>query len=428
MKSSNKRIFFTRFVVILLVLGGIGMIREFSEEKKKKEKVTATEAEALNNTPVTVDQHRQYMQVSVTKPHEPGKFPDVPAPDRKIYSLLYETQLPEDPGLYDAPAQADCGNGLIVPLNPMEVRWMQPAQGINSETGLVMLIPGVTTVMDCDKVYVPADPQWLDERNLIVAITYQRNLGFAYPYDFAKYQVVDVLRATGSLLEKFPQIDKKRLYLYGISGGGLIGLETLQYTPGLWSEVHIHAALTKASLSSERDQGLYENDVEGGWNSHLTFPEEQGDLSDEQWQRYNAERDLRAPQLLARNGAIYAPIVGPMAPPVWIYHGDADQKVDFQHFLDYKSALEEFADRAANRVAEGRWRLGNWTLGQVSGGIHVYDVPQLIKDELPKAFLRRKEMEPEMTVDAMLPPQDGYTYHLVGDDLTTVELHVVKIE
>ncbi len=225
---------------------------------------------------------------------------EFPSADRAVVpfdgSTTFTTQAPAAPSMFDHQLLSSFCD---IDSREMEVKWLLPEDGVTSETGLLIVLAGISLENDCARPFYPPDPEWADHRNVVIAQVYYRNLGFFPPYDFGKYQIIDVLRGTNAVLETFPQIDRRRLYLYGGSGGGLAGLQTVIACPQIWAEVYIHSAITRVTTGAEAAED-YPNDpqgtVYGGWNVNMQFPESQGELTDKVWNRYRAERALRGPQ------------------------------------------------------------------------------------------------------------------------------------
>jgi len=133
-------------------------------------------------------------------------------------SFVFEGQAPADPGVYDAPAKASCGKTY----RELEVHMVLPDAGVNSMTGVILNLPGITEV-DCKPTTVTLS-DWHNSKNVIVATVGYRNYSFRFPTDFGKLSIGDVLRALHGILERYPQLDTRRLYLFGGSGGGHSGM------------------------------------------------------------------------------------------------------------------------------------------------------------------------------------------------------------
>ncbi len=329
--------------------------------------------------------------------------------------LYFPAQPPESPGLYDAPpvARPPCAGRLI---SPREVHLVLPSAGVNAETGLLLNLLGISTIVDCNPQPV-ALGDWADSKNLVIATISYRNLAHAFPADFGKLSIGDVLRGAGRVLEEHPQIDRRRLYLYGGSGGGHLALQVYQAAPHLWAEVHIHSAITKITVATDLEDGYLTR-----WNNNLRFPESQGDLSGEQWMRFQAERTLRGPQFHARKAAR----VGAHHPPVWMFHGDADPLVSYQHFLDYKEALAAFSGQPLEEVSPVQHALENWNFVRIAGGDHSYsgaapDESSRVSASqkyVPDCFTRLRPEDPSPAVYYRSPPHHGYRFAVEGTDLT----------
>jgi len=304
-------------------------------------------------------------------------------------SFVFEGQAPADPGVYDAPAKASCGKTY----RELEVHMVLPDAGVNSMTGVILNLPGITEV-DCKPTTVTLS-DWHNSKNVIVATVGYRNYSFRFPTDFGKLSIGDVLRALHGILERYPQLDTRRLYLFGGSGGGHLALQVYQAAPDIWAEVYTHAAVTLISTRADMSRGYYIR-----WNANLNFPESQGALPLEKWNRYQAERLLRSPQFLVTGGAR-------AACPVWMFHGAADPKVHIVHMEDYQ------------RLVQGA---PNWRFVPIAGGNH--ECGGAAPDENsrtkatekynPHCFTSVRRSPPDFLVDYTSPPAFGWELTVRG--------------
>lgn len=353
--------------------------------------------------------------------------PALPQPEFEDGRLSFAAQLPSEPGVYDAPASTS--SPCAATVSPMEIAWAEPSTGVNPSTGLLLVCFGIGPGNDCTRGFGLPDPAWPDSRDVVVANVFYRNLAYLHPYDFGKLQMVDMLRGMGVLLDHYPQIDRRRLYLWGGSGGGHLALQLLHATPELWSEVVVNSAISRITV---RDDvlALYEEDPFSGWNTNLNFPTAQGSLPSDLWDRYRSERDLRSPQFLA----LSAPLAGgdPLLPAVAMLHGTADTVVDFQHLLDMRNVVSAASGIPAQPNAGGGESVANWRFISIVGGGHGFE--GAAADEasrvaatnkyIPAAFTRVRPAMPPVAVDAFLESDSGWAWRLQGASLSSVSLFV----
>ncbi|MGI8908300.1 MAG: hypothetical protein ACR2IE_17640 [Candidatus Sumerlaeaceae bacterium] len=335
--------------------------------------------------------------------------------------MTFTTQLPPDPALYDAPATTT--KECTIYCSPLLLRWQAPSAGVTTTTGLIVVCPGGNPINDCSRPAQYGDPAWPDTKNVVMCSVFYRNQAFSAPYDFGKLQMGDTLRGIGRLLEIYPQLDRRRLYLFGASTGGHVSLQLLQSARHLWAEVHVHCAPTLITTRAEA-QAKYPADSFGdGLNDALKFPEQQGTLSLDQWNRFQAERALRGPQnsmkfdLPARSNGEY--------PYVWAMYGTLDQIVDIQHYRDLLAIVKSGTGTSgaqATVVGGERWQMRNWTLYTVEGGYHDYvganaNISSYMKAtnyRIPDAFSRLRPTAPLLSVDYAFPIQFGWRFHVQG--------------
>lgn len=322
-------------------------------------------------------------------------------------AVYFEAQTPAEPGLYDAPAEAV---GCDASATSGQVRLVLPDAGIGPNTGLLINLTGISAAADCDPQPVVLE-DWHNSKDLLVATVYYRNLAYRFPADFGKLSIGDVLRGTGAVLDAYP-VDRRRIYLFGGSGGGHLALQVYQAAPHLWNEVHAHSSITRITTSSDVLAGYETN-----WNGNLAFPEQQGSLTAEQWERYLAERDLRSPQF----HVLHDPRLG--ATPVWVFHGDADPLVSFRNFLDYRDNLSTAAGASPTALAPTVSTIGNFTFVQIVGGLHAYtgaapDENSRTEASIkyaPDCFTSVRESAPLESVDYVSTYSNGYALWIRGD-------------
>lgn len=170
--------------------------------------------------------------------------------------------------------------------------------------------------------------------------------------DFGKYQAVDVLRAVQYMLANYA-IDKTRVILWGVSGGGLVALNAARMAPDVFSMLAVLAPVTRPTNELDRTGNNYEADPPGGWeryalgNTTNTYTVEEWDIRDAQY------------------GAAFLTL------PVYILHGSLDPVVDIQHSLDLQLAI----------LAAG----GSVTMTTITGGDHAFGGADTTEDTRFKA-------------------------------------------
>ncbi|MDK2970562.1 MAG: Prolyl oligopeptidase family [Candidatus Sumerlaeota bacterium] len=365
-----------------------------------------------------------HAQPAATTWDEPAAPPPQP--------LTFLTQESPEPGYFDPATTSTLGCQL--PLNPMDVICIEPSAGVTASTGVLIHLAGIGVDCDRPRTSTSPDPAWPDSKDVIVARVFYRNLPFYPPYDFGKYQIIDVLRGLNAVLEHYPQVDKRRLYLYGESGGGHLALQTLHASRGVWAEAHVHSAITKISVRDDVLNAGYDHDPSQGWNTNTRWPVTQDSLDDFTWQRVQAERALRSPQTNAANDAPYTSDPSPASLPlIWMFHGMADNVVDDQHFTDFRAALENRAGTAAQAVSPTQWSLGNWNLVAIVNGGHAYSGAApgentragATNTYAPNAFTRSRATAPTLALDYLFPEQQGFSYRIHGTTLGTTTLEMV---
>lgn len=326
--------------------------------------------------------------------------------------LTFQAQAPESPGIYDAPENT-VGCSPNEPFSPLQVHLIIPDAGINEDTGLLIALPGLSTGADCSPTPMILG-DWHNSKNLVIATVFYRNLAYRYPTDFGKMNIGDVLRGTGAVLDNY-ELNKRRIYLFGGSGGGHMALQVYQATPHLWNEVHAHSGITKITTSED----IY-NGYSTIWNANLRFPESQGSLSNEEWSRYQAERNLRGPQFHVLND----PRIG--GSPIRIFHGTSDTLVNFKHFEDYRSNLFQALGVTAPPVFDVVTEIEQYTFIEVRGGNHYYNRVNISQAYFPDCFTSIANEIPRFSVDYTTSFSEGFAFRIYGNNLSETTVDVVR--
>ena len=132
--------------------------------------------------------------------------------------------------------------------------------------------------------------------------------GWYQPYDLSYRQTFDSIQALRVLLERYPQVNRQRIYAYGTSQGGMIVLLSAIWAPSLFAAIYTASAMTRLPKANEAL----------AYGSGRDFTAEERRLKDIP---ANAER---------------------LTTPVFLEHGTADETVPCaQHALRLKKAMEK---------------------------------------------------------------------------------------
>ncbi len=272
-------------------------------------------------------------------------------------------------------------NDAVVTQNETENDYMnKPYQGfigvnlhfpdkMDAQTGLMTLIHGWGGNYHQYDSY--AD-DWRNRYNVIcLQVQYRdsgkRGVAWQEPYDFGKYQAIDVLCCIQYVRENYT-INDERIVGWGGSGGGNISLQAAKMAPNTFALVIDCAGITRPT---NRDDVLanYENDNDG-WEAAALNSGDHYTLSE--WQ-------IRSSQYHA---AYYNA-------PIHILHGDKDTLVDYQHAVDMYDAL----------IAAGKEAY----LHPIANGQHSFD------GAAPSENTRKEATEKYVSDDILNRRSDGVT-------------------
>lgn len=131
--------------------------------------------------------------------------------------------------------------------------------------------------------------------------------GWYQPYDLSYRQTFDCIQALRALLERYPAVDRQRMYAYGTSQGGMIVLLGAIWAPSLFAAIYTASAMTRLPKANEAL----------AYGAGREFSADERRLKDVP---ANAER---------------------LTTPVFLEHGTADETVPCpQHALRLKAAME----------------------------------------------------------------------------------------
>ncbi|MCC6704374.1 MAG: alpha/beta fold hydrolase [Thermomicrobiales bacterium] len=218
-----------------------------------------------------------------------------------------------------------------------------PSMGVTSSTGLLLMLHGRGAN---GQVSLEAESLDLSDRfDLVVTRVEYRQSGresadggdtgsFDKPYDYSKLQVVDCLRAARTTLDRYPEIDRRRLILWGGSQGGHIGGLCLIYAPDLWSAAMLCSGPSRLFSSINKQEEGFAWDLRGYGGQTL-------------WELTRDPADQHVPEheFDIRNLLLHAARF-PDGVPVALIHGTHDDIVDIRHATELTAKLRMLGKRA----------------------------------------------------------------------------------
>ncbi|MBR4676324.1 MAG: DUF2920 family protein [Victivallales bacterium] len=203
--------------------------------------------------------------------------------------------------------------------------------------------------------------------------------GWYQPYDLSYRQTFDCIQALRVLLERYPQVNRQRIYAYGTSQGGMIVLLAAIWAPSLFAAIYTASAMTRLPKANEAL----------AYGSGRDFTAEERRLKDVP---ANAER---------------------LTTPVFLEHGTADETVPcVQHALRLKKAMV----RAGHPLVEcNLYKGGGHSLSPVTNRLETF------KSTAPRMFkLTRKGKDSFAKGEKVEIPTGRKTLHIdwsrpVGD-------------
>jgi predicted esterase len=226
-----------------------------------------------------------------------------------------------------------------------------PSSGIRDTTGLLLLIHGWGN--DGSVAYEGESLDFSDRFDLVVTRVEYRDCGreahhpepgktFDRPYDFSLLQAIDSLRAAWATLARFPELNRRRLFLWGGSQGGHIAAQCLIFAPGAWAGAVLCSGLYRAMT--------YEQTVAGGYAYDMVHYPGYGfvDYALGQGKTY-----LHQHQLDIRDSIRNAHLM-PDGVPIVLIHGTRDDNVDIRHAVELHARLSNHGkDSRFFAIAEG---------------------------------------------------------------------------
>lgn len=198
---------------------------------------------------------------------------------------------------------------------------------LTPETGLLLMIHGLGSDWD-EHDAVARD--WAQRYDMICLQVRDRHAGprgLECPMDLGKYQAVDCLRAVAWTLGRWP-CDRRRIVVWGGSGGGHMALMSMVLAPALFSAGIVCCPYTHPTLPGELG-----GEWQDGWIRRC-IPE--GPVPEE-------EIFIRSPLRLAHR----------LTRPLLLMHGDADTVVSVEHSRRLAARLGELGAPLRYREVAG---------------------------------------------------------------------------
>ena len=95
----------------------------------------------------------------------------------EVQTLIFPSQKPVDNHPWTVPTTGTYQCTLSV--DEMVVKWVEPSTGVTSDTGVLVILQGISLAADCNKSFLLWDDTWADSRNLIICNIYYRNVSFS---------------------------------------------------------------------------------------------------------------------------------------------------------------------------------------------------------------------------------------------------------
>lgn len=211
--------------------------------------------------------------------------------------------------------------------NRIDTYVTEPRYGVRNTTGFLLLIHGWGN--DGSAAYADDSIVYADEFDLVVTRIEFRQSGrearmqheggrYDIPYDFSKLQTIDCLRAAYATLDRYSQIDRSRLLLWGGSQGAHLSAQCLIFAPHLWALAVLNCGVFQPLTNAQSVAEGYALDLRA--HPERGFVEaalgDGGTFSP-------PEEDIRNP---VRNAELM-----PAEVPVILIHGTHDDVVDIRH-------------------------------------------------------------------------------------------------
>ncbi|MGQ9730275.1 MAG: alpha/beta hydrolase family protein [Candidatus Zipacnadales bacterium] len=262
----------------------------------------------------------------------------------------------------------------------------------NADTGLLVVLHG------WGGDYHQYDSYCEDWRNrfncLTLQVNYRGSSDASQPYDFGKYQAIDVLRAIHWVRRQYA-INDQRIIGWGGSGGGNVILQCAKMAPHTFALIIEHAGITHPTNAEEMKAGWDRPDRPGGW----------------QGTALGGTREYSEPERLIRDPLYHAHLIGTK---VYIFHPDLDTTVGIQHGIQMAYALRWAGKEVVFEIIEG----GNH---MYSGALEPHEANRKVCTEYycTEDILNRRNpgaVDFERKEAIILPVNQGLVYRVLFDE------------
>jgi acetyl esterase/lipase len=202
----------------------------------------------------------------------------------------------------------------------------------NADTGLLVMLHG------WGGDYHQYDSYCEDWRNrfncICLQVNYRGSSKATQPYDFGKYQAIDVLRAV-QWVRRNCAVNGRRIIGWGGSGGGNVILQCAVMAPHTFALVIECAGITHPTSAAE---------AKSGWDNYASRPGG--------WQgtALGGTREYPEPERLLRDPCSHAKLFGAK---VFIFHPDRDTTVGLTHATQLAYRLREAEKEVVLEIIEG---------------------------------------------------------------------------
>jgi len=239
-----------------------------------------------------------------------------------------ETNQTIDDAVIGQPVAADEFNQAFEGAIPINLHFPDAP---TEATGLMVMLHG------WGGDYHQYDSYCADWRNRFNCITLQVNYRGSstatQPYDFGKYQAIDVLRAMHWVLANYP-VNRQRIIGWGGSGGGNVILQCGKMAPNTFALIIEHAGITHPTSAADMKAGWDRPDRPGGW----------------QGTALGGTKEYPGPERLIRDPVYHAALLNTK---FYILHPDLDTTVGIQHGIQMAYALRAAGKDVVFEIIEG---------------------------------------------------------------------------
>ncbi len=261
----------------------------------------------------------------------------------------------------------------------------------NADTGLMVLLHG------WGGDYHQYDAYCADWRNryncIMLQVNYRGSSKATQPYDFGKYQAIDVLRAMHWVLSNHP-VNRQRIFGWGGSGGGNVILQCGKMAPNTFALIVEHAGITHPTGAAEMKAGWDRPDRAGGW----------------QGTALGGTKEYPEPERLIRDPLHHAALFNTK---VYLFHPDLDVVVGIQHGTQMAYALRAAGKDAVFEVVEGGNHMYAGALDPNEANRKLCTEHYCTDDLLSRRTDGRTDFDRKEPI--LLPVNDGLVYRVAFD-------------